>query len=65
MAIKTISVSLADIERQDAVLQAAFTLAEKHDAHVTGIYVLPAVETIMLPVAYGAATIGNEHRKFF
>lgn len=65
MAIRTISVSLADIERQDAVMAAAFSLAVQHDAHVTGIYVVPGLDDVMIPAGFGTAKLESEHRRFF
>ena len=65
MALKTIAVSLADIARLDAVMRAAFTLASQHDAHITGIYVVPAMDSFVLPVNYGAAELDSRRRQFF
>lgn len=65
MAVKTIAVSLADIARLDAVMSAAFTLASQHEAHVTGIYVIPAMDSFVLPVNYGAAELDSRRRQFF
>jgi len=65
MALKTIAVSLADIARLDAVMRAAFTLASEHDAHITGIYVVPALDSFVLPVNYGAAELDSRRRRFF
>ncbi len=44
MAYKTILVALNDIEGQAALLAAAATLARSFEAHVTGLYVVPAVQ---------------------
>ncbi len=64
MTIKTIAVSLVDIERQDEVMNAAFSLAATHDAHLLGIYVVPSPNVIAVPASFGAmsADINNsEH----
>ena len=54
MSIKTIAVSLVDIERQDNVMNAAFSLAGLHDAHLLGIYTVPSPDGIAIPASYGA-----------
>ncbi len=43
MTLKTILVSLNDPERLDALLEVAGGLALQHDAHVTGLFVIPAM----------------------
>jgi nucleotide-binding universal stress UspA family protein len=42
MSYKTVLVSLNEIERIDAVLKAACSLAAEQQAHVIGLYVIPA-----------------------
>ena len=44
MAYKTIAVSLNDIEGREALIAAAAKLARTFEAHVTGVYVVPAVQ---------------------
>lgn len=44
MPFKTILVSLNDLERNTALLDSAARLARGHDAHLQGIYVIPAIE---------------------
>lgn len=44
MPFKTILVSLNDLERNTALLDSAARLARDHDAHLQGIYVIPAIE---------------------
>jgi len=44
MPFKTILVSLNDLERNTALLDSAGRLARGHDAHLQGIYVIPAIE---------------------
>lgn len=65
MPIKTIAVSLVDIERQDAVMTAAFQIANAHDAHVTGIYVVPSPEVIAIPATFGAVATDLAHKHHF
>lgn len=43
MSIKTILVSLNDVNRTDALLVSAAQLASRYDAHLVGLYVIPAV----------------------
>lgn len=43
MAVKTILVSLNDHARFDALMGVATQLASQHDAHLIGLYVLPAM----------------------
>ncbi len=65
MPIKTILVSLNHTERNAPVLKVATALAEKHDAHVIGLYVIPAVYVhpgISLHATTDVIEIG---RKFF
>jgi nucleotide-binding universal stress UspA family protein len=44
MTYKTIAVSLNDIEGREALIAAALKLGQAFEAHVTGVYVVPAVE---------------------
>ena len=65
MTLKTILVCLNHTERNAAVLKAASTLARKHDSHVIGLYVIPAVYVhpgISLHASTEVIEIG---RKFF
>ena len=43
MSIKTILVCLNEVERVKVLLDLESAIAAKHDAHVTGLYVIPAV----------------------
>jgi nucleotide-binding universal stress UspA family protein len=65
MSIKSIAVSLVDIERQDAVMNAAFQVANAHDAHVIGVYAVPSPEVIAIPASFGAIATDIEHKHFF
>lgn len=53
MGYKTISINLNDLDRNNAVVEAATTLAKHFDAHVEGTYVIPAVEI------YGGTGFGD------
>jgi nucleotide-binding universal stress UspA family protein len=44
MTFKTLLVSLNDISRNQAILEAGVGLARDFDAHITGLYIIPAVE---------------------
>ncbi len=65
MTIKTIAVSLVDIERQDAVMNAAFSLAAVHDAHVLGVYVVPSPNVIAVPASFGAMAADLNNSQHF
>ncbi len=65
MSIKTIAVSLVDIERQENIMNAAFSLAGIHDAHVLGIYAVPNPHGIAIPASYGAIAADIDHRRHF
>ena len=43
MAVGTILVSLNDVDRAKELLSVASILADRHDAHLIGFYVIPAV----------------------
>jgi nucleotide-binding universal stress UspA family protein len=51
MPFKTILACLNDIDRVDAVTSASLDLASRHDGHVIGLYVIPAIQV------YPAVTI--------
>lgn len=65
MPIKTIAVSLVDIERQDNIMNAAFSLASVHDAHVLGVYTIPNPHGIGFPASYGAISTEIDHSRYF
>lgn len=65
MTIKTIAVSLVDIERQDAVMSAAFSLAAAHDAHLLGVYVVPSANVITVPASFGAMSADMNNSQHF
>jgi nucleotide-binding universal stress UspA family protein len=51
MPLKTILVCLNDIDRCEALIDASIDLAARHDGHVIGLYVIPAIQV------YPAVTI--------
>ncbi len=65
MSIKTIAVSLVDIERQDAVMSAAFSLAATHDAHLLGVYAVPSSNVIAVPASFGAMSADMSNSQYF
>ena len=65
MSIKTIAVSLVDIERQDAVMNAAFSLAASHDAHLLGVYAVPSPYGIAMPAGLGAISADVDNSRYF
>ena len=65
MSIKTIAVSLVDIERQDAVMNAAFSLAASHDAHLLGVYTVPSPLGMAVPASFGAISADMDNSRYF
>ena len=65
MTYKTISVSLNEVSRVEPVLTFASDLAQDQDAHLIGLYVIPAVQ--VYPDISGAAVpmVIEEYREFF
>ena len=52
MSIKTILVSLNDVDRAEEVASVACLLATKHDAHLIGLFVIPVMPVYPAPGAY-------------
>lgn len=65
MSLRTIAVSLVDVDRQDAVMNAALPLASAHDAHVLGIYPVPSHQGIAVPASFGAIPADFDHKDYF
>ncbi|MEM7425083.1 MAG: universal stress protein [Pseudomonadota bacterium] len=65
MTIKTILVSLNHTERNVEVLKIAAALAETHDAHVIGLYVVPAVYVHPGISLHATTDVIEMGRKFF
>ncbi len=65
MAYKTILLSLNDVPRAEAMIDAAAVIATAHGAHVIGCYVIPAV-TIYPEVGYAAPpAVYEAHQQYF
>ena len=62
MAFKTILVSLNDVARSQAMIDAAAMLADLHGAHLIGCYVIPAI-TIYPEVGFAAASAVDDARQ--
>ena len=63
MTIKTIAVSLNDIENLDHLLPAAAAMANAHGAHLSGVYVIPSVEVYAAYAGMAMADIVDTQRK--
>ncbi len=65
MAYKTILLSLNDVPRVEAMIDAGAKIAAAHGAHVIGCYVIPAV-TIYPEVGYAAPpAVYEAHQQYF
>jgi len=65
MSLGNILISLNDTENLGALLETGCALALKHDAHLIGVFVIPAVE--IYPVYEGIAMaeiVGGQHQKY-
>lgn len=62
MTYKTVLVSLNDLERNEALLASAAELARNFDAHLQGLYVIPAVE-IYAGMDYGMPVVFEGNRE--
>ncbi len=65
MTYNTILVALNDISRIDALLSVALGVAAKHDAHVIGLYVIPAVRVYPTMSAHVVPGVDDACRVFF
>ena len=65
MSIKTILVCLNEVERVKVLLDLASAIAAKHDAHVTGLYVIPAVRVYAASDLQLTAQVFEGQRTFF
>ena len=65
MSVGTILVSLNDVDRGKEILKIAAALAERHDAHVIGLYVIPAVYIHPGISAHVTSDLVDWGRKFF
>lgn len=62
MAYKTVLVSLNDVPRAEAMVNAAALIAKTHDAHLIGCYVIPAV-TIYPEVGFASPPAVDDTRQ--
>jgi nucleotide-binding universal stress UspA family protein len=65
MNYKTILVSLNEVERLDTLLEVTATLANEHDAHVLGLYVIPAPAVYPSAGTYAIPEIFDSFTKYF
>ncbi|MDX1715817.1 MAG: universal stress protein [Anderseniella sp.] len=63
MTIKTIAVSLNDIDNLDSFLPTVAGIANAHQAHVSGIYVVPSVEVYAAYAGMAMADVVDTQRK--
>jgi len=65
MTYKTIVVSLNNVSRSDALLAASMAIAAKHDAHLIGLYVIPAVRVYPEMSMHAAPAVMDAYKVFF
>ena len=65
MAYKTILVALNNVMRTDALMSVALNMASKHDAHVIGLYVIPAVRVYPTMSPHVVPGLDDACRVFF
>jgi len=65
MAFKTIFVGLNETERNDTLLAQAAILARAFDAHIAGVYVIPAVQVYPSTAFEAMPVIFEAHREYF
>ncbi len=65
MTFKTILVSLNDVSRSDTLIATSVALAEKHDAHLIGVYVIPAPQIYPSMSPHVTPVIIDEFKTFF
>jgi nucleotide-binding universal stress UspA family protein len=65
MSYKTIIVSLNDISRSETLLTLATGMAAKHEAHLIGLYVIPAPRIYPAVSAHVTPIVLNETKTFF
>lgn len=63
MTVKTIALSLNDIDNLDYLLPTAAALATAHDAHLSGVYVIPSVEVYAAYAGMAMADVVDTQRK--
>ena len=65
MAFKTILLNLNETERNAALFEQAAQLARAMDAHIAGLYVIPAVQLYPSTAFEAMPVIFEAHRDFF
>ena len=65
MSFKTILVALNDVSRAETLIPAAVQLADKDEAHLIGLYVIPAPRVYAAMSAHTAPVVLDEAKKFF
>ena len=63
--LKTILVSLNNIDTFDTTMNAASALAQRHDAHIIGLYVIPSVIVYTAPYGYGGGIQYVDRTNYF
>ena len=63
--LKTILVSLNNIDALDGTLAAASALAQRHNCHVIGLYVIPSIIVFAAPYGYGSGPQYVDRTNFF
>lgn len=65
MAYKTILVSLNDVSRSDALIATSMAMAAKHNAHLIGLYIIPAVRIYPTMSIHSSPAVIDAFRIFF
>ena len=65
MTCKTILVSLNDVNRIEAILGVALTVAARNQAHVIGLFSIPTMPVYPVPGAYVMPELIENHEKIF
>ncbi len=65
MTYKTILVSLNDLQRNEQLLPSAAQLARDFDAHLQGLYVIPAIEVYGGEAFLGTPVVFEDRRELF
>lgn len=63
MTVKTIALSLNDIDNLDHLLPTAAAIANANDAHLSGVYVIPSVEVYAAYAGMAMADVVDTQRK--
>jgi nucleotide-binding universal stress UspA family protein len=65
MSVKTVLVSLNEVNRVDQMVLAAVALAKKFEVHIVGLYVVPAVEIYPTAGMQLSTQVEDSHRRFY